>query len=108
MPSRRAAALRLRQQELLVRSAELRVTLAWRSQMLMRPLGWIDRVRSGTRALFDWSTAHPQWLAAGLAVLVVARPRRAWRWARRGWWSWRALRRASALGRRLFEQRWAA
>jgi hypothetical protein len=101
MFSARAAALRQRQQELLLRSAELRVGLAWRSQGLARSLGWIDTLRGGTHALIDWSAAHPLWMAAGIAALVIARPRRAWRWLRRGWWGWRVMRRASAFARLL-------
>ncbi|GAB4550450.1 MAG: hypothetical protein IV105_03670 [Rhizobacter sp.] len=105
MPSRRAQDLSRRQQALLVRSAELRVALAWQSRALVRPLALVDRVRSGTRALRDWSAAHPHWLLIGLAALAIARPGRAWRWASRGWWSWRLLRRVLVLSRLLLEPR---
>ena len=36
--------------------------------------------------------AHPQWLAAIVAIPVLLRPRRALAWALKLWWGWRALR----------------
>lgn len=99
MPTQRAERLMRRQQELLVRSAELRVTLAWQSRALVQPLAWADRLRHAARALREWSATHQLWWAVGLGALVIARPRRVWRWARRGWWTWRLLRRLTALSR---------
>lgn len=43
----------------------------------------------------DWLKRHPAAVAAAVALLAVARPRRAWRWAQRGfllWRGWRALK----------------
>jgi hypothetical protein len=83
------AALALRQQALLLRSAALRADLGRDLRRLQAPLALADRVRAG----WQWLRAHPQVpLAAGL-VLVVLRPRRAWRWGLRLWWGWRRWRR---------------
>ena len=83
------AALALRQQALLLRSAALRSDLGRDLRRLQAPLALADRVRAG----WQWLRAHPQVpLAAGL-VLVVLRPRRAWRWGLRLWWGWRRWRR---------------
>lgn len=43
----------------------------------------------------DWLKHHPVAVGAAVAAVVVARPKRAWRWAQRGfflWRGWRALR----------------
>lgn len=50
----------------------------------------------------DWLKHHPAAVGAAVFVAVVARPRRAWRWARRGvllWRGWQALR-SSLVGAR--------
>ena len=44
-----------------------------------------DRIRSGAKFL----RAHPQWLAGAAVVAAVLRPRKAWRWAQRGFVAWR-------------------
>lgn len=41
-----------------------------------------------------WLRRHPQVIVAATIALVVARPRRVWRWTRRafvGWQAWRKL-----------------
>ena len=84
-----------RQQQLLDRSALLRRRLGQDAQVLQTPLALADQVRSG----WHWLQAHPQWLAVGVAVLVVWRPRRVFRLAGRLWAGWRLWRRV---------QRWRA
>lgn len=44
-----------------------------------------------------WLRRHPQVLMAAVVALVVARPRRAWRWARRAFLGWQAWRKLSGL-----------
>lgn len=42
-----------------------------------------------------WLRRHPQLIVAAGVALIVMRPQRAWRWARRGfvgWQAWRKLR----------------
>lgn len=73
-----------RRQRLLVRSAELRMTLAAQAQVLQVPLALVDQARAGVY----WLRSHPQWPLGALALLAVVRPRRTLRWATRLWWSW--------------------
>jgi hypothetical protein len=82
--------LAARKQQLLIRSAELRVTLAHQSQTLQGPLTWADQAVSGTR----WLRNHPQWSLGALLLLAVLRPRRALAWAGRLWWGWGLYQRA--------------
>jgi hypothetical protein len=37
----------------------------------------------------DWLKHHPVAIGAAVAAVVVARPKRAWRWAKRGLFVWR-------------------
>jgi len=83
----------LRREQLLVRSTVLRLQLAREAQVLEAPLAIADKVHLGLR----WLWQHPEWPVAGLVVLVVLRPRRAWRWATRAWWAWRLWRRSGRL-----------
>ena len=80
----------LRRQRLLVRSAELRSTLAGQSEVLKAPLALADQVRSG----LQWLYRHPEWPLGALVAVAVLRPKRALRWAGRLWWAWTSLRRA--------------
>lgn len=73
-----------RHQRLLIRSAELRVTLATQAQVLKAPLAVVDRAR----ARVQWLRSHPQWPLGALGLLAVLRPRRTIRWATRLWWGW--------------------
>ena len=81
-----------RQRQLVVRSAELRVVIAYEARPLVAPLAFADRVVNLAKGARDWAAANPLWVVAGLAALAVAKPRRAWRWARRGWSLWRLSR----------------
>lgn len=57
-----------------------------------------DRLHDG----IDWLKSHPGTVGAAFAAFVIVRPKRAWRWARRGliaWRGWTALRN-SLLGAR--------
>ena len=40
----------------------------------------------------DWLKHHPGAVGAAVAAGAVARPKRAWRWARRGFFVWRGWR----------------
>lgn len=81
--------LALRCQALQLRSATLREALARDSQGLQPALALADRLHASGR----WLLAHPQWVGAGVALLVVWRPRRAWRLGLRAWSAWRLWRR---------------
>ena len=80
--------LTLRQQRLLVRSAELRMTLGQQLQVLQRPLAWADRLHGGLR----WLGRNPQWPAGILLGLCALRPERAIQWGKHLWWLWATLR----------------
>jgi hypothetical protein len=70
-----------RQQELLVRSATLRVTLGQHARVLQTPLGVADQVRGGVQ----WLREHPLWPLASLLLITLTRPRRSMRWMSRLW-----------------------
>ena len=70
---------------------EQRRTLVRHSVPLEAALARGDAVLKGV----DWLKHHPAAVGVAVFVAVVARPRRAWRWARRGiflWRGWQAIR----------------
>lgn len=81
--------LALRKQRLQWEIAAQRDQLARYGAGLAPAFGAADHVREGVR----WMRQHPEAVAAGVAALVVVRPRVAWRWARRGVFAWQAWRR---------------
>ncbi len=80
--------LQLRQQHLLIRSAELRMHLQGDLQRLQRPADWIDQVRTGCH----WLYQHPQWPAGALALLLILKPKRVLSWTGKLWWVWKSAR----------------
>lgn len=78
----------LRQQRLLVRSAQLRLLLADQAQVLQRPLALADQAQSG----LQWLYRNPQWPLGALALVVLVRPRRAIVWGGRLWWAWKTFK----------------
>jgi len=83
-----------RQAALLQRSAHLRQQLGTDAHVLRTPLALADQVRSGWR----WLKTHPEWVGAGMLLLVVLRPRRMprllWRLGSRAWAGWQLWQRA--------------
>jgi hypothetical protein len=90
--------------ELAVRRGELkakiemqRTALAQHARPLAEVLSKADRVVEG----IEWLKRHPGAVGAAVAAVAVARPRRTWNLAKRGfflWQSWRALRRRLQTG----------
>lgn len=80
----------LRQQRLLARSAELRLTLTSQGQVFKTPLALVDQAQAG----LQWLYRNPQWPLGALVALVVLRPRRAIIWGGRLWWAWKTFKRA--------------
>lgn len=76
MHRRHRESLVQRQQQLLLRSAELRVALTRQAQALKAPLSVVDQLRSGVQ----WLGRHPAWPMAALGLLSLTRPRRLLRW----------------------------
>jgi hypothetical protein len=81
-----------RRRELLLRSAELRVRVAWHGAELARSTGPVLAVADGTLSAARWLQAHPVAVATLFAVAAVRRPRAALRWVMRGLAAWRWLR----------------
>lgn len=84
MSHRQSDALARRHQQLLVRSAVLRITLAHQAQALKPPLALADQVRAGVQ----WLRQHPIWPIAALALLALKRPRRILGLTSRLLWGW--------------------
>lgn len=83
--------LATRRGELKAQIAAQRATLAESTQPLQTLLGAADQVALGA----NWVKAHPGAVGAGALLLSLLRPRRAWRWGKRGlalWRTWRGLR----------------
>ncbi|MGB4467235.1 MAG: YqjK family protein [Azovibrio sp.] len=86
--------LELREQRgvLRARCAAQRQAVALDSAGLQSLCALADRVQQGA----GWVRRHPQVVGGVAALLVLLKPRRFWRWGRRGliaWQTWRSLRR---------------
>lgn len=79
----------LRQQHLLVRSTQLRASLAHESHALQKPLALADQLQSG----LHWLYHHPQWPLGTMLLLVIIKPRRAVVWGGRLWRAWKGFKR---------------
>lgn len=84
--------LAVRKGELKARSAQQRDALAASTWPVEKALGVADSALLGV----DWLKRHPGTVGLAVAAAAILRPRRSWRWARRGfflWSGWRALRK---------------
>lgn len=81
--------LAARRQQLVLRSSQVRSQLVVQSAALSPVLAWGDRAR----AVFHWVRAHPEAVLTFGVVVVVARPRGAFRWGMRLWSAVRLVRR---------------
>lgn len=86
----RLVELALKKQRLQMQAATQRLQMAQHLQAFTPAFAVADSALSAGR----WIKSHPQWLVGAAVVLLVARPRAAFRWLRRGFFAWRALRRA--------------
>jgi hypothetical protein len=93
--------LLLRQQRLLVRSAQLRLSLADQAQVFKKPMAVVDQVRNG----LQWLYRNPEWPLGALVLLALLRPRRTLLWTGRLWWAWTAFNRARSWAAALPIQR---
>lgn len=89
MTTPKSVELALRKQRLQLQAAAQRVMILQALEAASPAFGAAERIGSG----WHWAKAHPEWLAGIGAVLLVARPRLVFRWARRGFLVWRTLRR---------------
>jgi hypothetical protein len=76
-----------RQIRLQAQAAAERERLAADARSLRPYVAFVDRVRRTGQVL----RAHPEWVAAGVAVLFIWKPRRVLRAGPRLWAAWRAL-----------------
>jgi hypothetical protein len=83
--------------QLLERLGQQRVVLAAQAQPLLRLDAWAQRVVHLLRQGGNAAAEQPVWLAAGVGLLVLARPRRMLRLGWRGWLLWRVWRRWGSL-----------
>ena len=81
--------LALKRQRLQLQAAAQRIMIMQALESAAPAFGAAEKVRSGLR----WAKAHPEWLAGIGVALLVARPRAFFRWAKRGFFIWRSLRR---------------
>lgn len=74
------------------------------AQPLAGGLHMADSVVAGMRSTTAYLKAHPEVVTAAVALLVLLKPGRVWRWSKRGflaWRTWSMLRqKLSALGLR--------
>jgi len=82
--------LQMRQQRLLLRSGELRLSLSDQAQVFKRPLAVVDQARNSVL----WIYRNPKWPLGALLLLTILRPRRAIVWGGRLWWTWKMVKKA--------------
>lgn len=80
----------VRQQRLLLRSAQLRLSMADQAQVFKKPLAVADQARS----CLQWLYRNPQWPLGALLVLAILRPRRTILFGSRLWLAWKTFKRA--------------
>jgi len=87
---------------LLERIRSERLLLSQQLQPLADAMRATDRSLEAVRRASTWVRQHPEIATGVVAVMVVLKPNRVWRWTRRAffvWRTWRIVRReASALG----------
>lgn len=90
--------LAMRRGALKARIDEQRRTLAQHAVPLAAALAKGDGVLKGV----DWLKHHPVAVGAAVALAIVLRPKRAWRWGQRAfflWQGWRAIKNSLAGAR---------
>lgn len=93
--NRRLIDIGIRRGRLIERISTQRAQLGRQLQPVATVLNTADQAVAGIRTGADFARRHPTAIAATVALLVLLKPRRAWRWAGRAfiaWRSWRALR----------------
>lgn len=85
----KAIELALKKQRLQLQAAAQRVRILHAIESASPAFGFVDRARAAA----GWAKAHPEVLVGAGVVLLVARPRVMFRWARRGFFLWEGMRR---------------
>lgn len=86
----------LRRGRLLERISTQRRQLAAEIQPVCDALHNVDRAAALVRCGSDYLKRHPGQVAAVVGLLAIMKPRRLWRWARRGLIAWRTWRGINA------------
>ena len=81
--------LMLRQQALLLRSAQLRLRLKEQTLVVQRPLALADAAQTG----LHWLYRYPALPIGAAALLLALRPNQAMVWADRAWQAWEGYQR---------------
>jgi hypothetical protein len=81
--------LALKKQRLQLRSAVLRAQMRDQGRALAPVFQAADKVGNA----INWLRWHPEVSVVAVVAVVVARPRRAFRWARRAFFAWQVWRR---------------
>ncbi len=84
-----AIELALKKQRLQIASDALRDDFGRYATGLMPLFSGADLTVEGVR----WARRNPQLVAAAGVAFLVARPKRAWRWARRAFFGWQMLQK---------------
>jgi hypothetical protein len=87
--SQKAVELALKRQRLQLQAAAQRLMILHALQSASPALSIAEKARAAAR----WAKSHPEWLVGAGVVLLVARPRAFFRWAKRGFFAWQSLRR---------------
>jgi hypothetical protein len=85
-------ALLIRQQTLLLRSAQLRERLSAEARVLIKPLRVLDQGQRGVQ----WLASHPLVPASALLVVAVLKPKRTLIWGGRLWQAWKTYQSIKA------------
>jgi len=88
-----ALELALKKQRLQLASAQLRDDFSRHATAFVPVFSVADRIFAGVR----WLQVHPQILVAAAVTLMVARPRKVWRLARRAYFVWQAWSKLSQI-----------
>lgn len=88
-----ALELALKKQRLQLVSAQLRDDFSRHATVFVPVFSAADRLLAGVR----WLQLHPQIVVASFVALVVARPRKVWRLARRSYFVWQAWNKLSRI-----------
>lgn len=89
MDEPRLVQLALKRQRLQLLAATQRLELRQQATVFAPAFEIVDRLRAGV----DYLKRRPEWLVFAVVTLVVARPRRAFPWLRRGFVAWQLYRR---------------
>ena len=98
----RLSELHLRRGRLLERIATQRVALGQEMRPVHKSLQKADRLVARVYSMSDYVKQHPSVVGLGVAVLLLVKTERVWRWVKRGflgWRAWRALRNGLLVSR---------